>query len=82
MVAHSSILAWKNPWTEEPGRLYSPMGWQRVGHEFLSFYFLVLVFQNFLLTYQLDTVGLVSFHFLHLEVFFFPILIEFDFIIA
>ena len=21
MVAHSSILAWRNPWTEEPGRL-------------------------------------------------------------
>ena len=23
---HSSILAWKSPWTEEPGRLYSPWG--------------------------------------------------------
>ena len=22
MVTHSSILAWKIPWTEEPGRLY------------------------------------------------------------
>ena len=24
MAAHCSILAWKIPWTEEPGRLYSP----------------------------------------------------------
>ena len=23
MVTHSSILAWRNPWTEEPGRLQS-----------------------------------------------------------
>ena len=28
---HSSILAWKIPWTEEPGSL-QPMGSQRVGH--------------------------------------------------
>ena len=28
---HSSILAWRIPWTEEPGRLQS-MGLQRVGH--------------------------------------------------
>ena len=31
MATHSSILAWKIPWTEEPGRLQS-MGSQRVGH--------------------------------------------------
>ena len=31
MATHSSILAWKIPWTEEPGRLHS-MGSQRVGH--------------------------------------------------
>ena len=29
---HSSILAWKIPWTEEPGRLHS-MGSQRVRHD-------------------------------------------------
>ena len=29
---HSSILAWRIPWTEEPGRLQS-MGLQRVGHD-------------------------------------------------
>ena len=31
MAVHSSILAWRIPWTEEPGRL-QPMGLQRVGH--------------------------------------------------
>ena len=32
MATHSSTLAWKIPWTEEPGRLRS-MGSQRVGHD-------------------------------------------------
>ena len=32
MVTHSSILAWRIPWTEEPGRLQST-GLQRVGHD-------------------------------------------------
>ena len=31
VATHSSIFAWKIPWTEEPGRLRS-MGLQRVGH--------------------------------------------------
>ena len=31
VATHSSIPAWKIPWTEEPGRL-QPMGSQRVGH--------------------------------------------------
>ena len=31
MATHSSILVWRIPWMEEPGRLQS-MGWQRVGH--------------------------------------------------
>ena len=31
MATHSSTLAWKLPWTEEPGRLQS-MGSRRVGH--------------------------------------------------
>ena len=30
MATHSSILAWKIPWTEEPG---GSMGSQRVGHD-------------------------------------------------
>ena len=32
MAIHSSTLAWKIPWTEEPGRIQS-MGLQRVGHD-------------------------------------------------
>ena len=32
MATHSSILAWKIPWTGEPGGLQS-MGLQRVGHD-------------------------------------------------
>ena len=31
MSTHSRILAWKTPWTEEPGRLQAK-GLQRVGH--------------------------------------------------
>ena len=33
MAIHSSTLAWKIPWMEEPDRLQS-MGSQRVGHNF------------------------------------------------
>ena len=32
MATYSSILAWKIPWTEKPGRLQS-IGLQRVGHD-------------------------------------------------
>ena len=32
MAPHSSTLAWKIPWTEDPGRLPS-MGLERVGHD-------------------------------------------------
>ena len=32
MAIHSSTIAWKIPWTGEPGRLQS-MGSQRVGHD-------------------------------------------------
>ena len=32
MAPHSSTLAWKTPWTEEPGRLQS-MGSLRIGHD-------------------------------------------------
>ena len=32
MATHSSILAWRIPWTGEPGRLQS-MVLQRVGHD-------------------------------------------------
>ena len=32
---HSSILAWRIPWTEEPGGL-QPMGTQRIGHNCMT----------------------------------------------
>ena len=32
LATHSSVLAWRSPWTEEPGGLES-MGSQRVGHD-------------------------------------------------
>ena len=35
METHSSILAWRIPWTEEPGELQS-MGSQRVGHDWAT----------------------------------------------
>ena len=35
MPPHSSTLAWKIPWTKEPGRLQS-MGSQRVGHNWVT----------------------------------------------
>ena len=44
MAIHSSILAWKIPWKEEPGGLQS-MGLQRVGHDWatsLSFFLSLL----------------------------------------
>ena len=33
MATHSSILAWRIPWTEKPGGLQSIIGWNRVGHD-------------------------------------------------
>ena len=35
MATHPSILAWRIPWTEEPGGLQS-MGLQRVGHDWVT----------------------------------------------
>ena len=35
MTAHSGILAWRIPWTEEPGGLQS-VGSQRVGHDWVT----------------------------------------------
>ena len=42
MATHSSILAWKILWTEEPGRLWS-MGSQRVGHNWATNTYLLYV---------------------------------------
>ena len=39
-ATHSSILTWRNAWTEEPGRLQS-MGLQRVGHSWATSIFIL-----------------------------------------
>ena len=36
MATHSSLLAWRIPWTKEPGRL-QPMESQKVGHDWANF---------------------------------------------
>ena len=41
MATHSSILAWKIPWAEEPGRLQY-MGLQRVGQQLSNFTHLLI----------------------------------------
>ena len=35
MAIHASILAWRIPWTEEPGRLQS-LGSQKVGYDLVA----------------------------------------------
>ena len=42
VATYSSILAWRIPWTEEPGRLQS-MGLPRVGHDWMTFNHSVLL---------------------------------------
>ena len=56
MVTHSSVLAWRIPWTEKPGRLQS-MGSHRVGHDWsdlvvvvVSAYLRLLIFLPAILT--------------------------------
>ena len=45
MATHSSTLAWRIPWREEPGRLQS-MGSQRVRHDWVtSLHFIVVLFK-------------------------------------
>ena len=43
MATHSILLAWKTPWTEEPGKLQS-MGSRRVGHNWACTHLLKLFF--------------------------------------
>ena len=43
MGTHSSILAWKTPWVEEPGKLQF-MGSQRVGHDWATSLHLIFTF--------------------------------------
>ena len=45
MASHSSILAWRIPWTKEPDGLHS-MGWQRVGHKLIQSGLILRLFQE------------------------------------
>ena len=55
MEIHSSTIAWKIPWTEEPGRLQS-MGSRRVGHNWLHSSWCFLFFN--LLTWSITLIDL------------------------
>ena len=59
MVTHSSILAWRIPWTEEGGGLQS-VGSQRVGHGRVTFTIIMYVLMDlwaFKLCVELVPVG-------------------------
>ena len=45
MATHSSSLAWKVPWTEEPDRLQY-MGLQRIGHDWATSLSLILLWKS------------------------------------
>ena len=51
MATHSSILAWRIPWTEEPGRLRS-MGLQRVRHNWASKTFTSINVTHFIVSFH------------------------------
>ena len=54
MAIHSSILAWRIPWTEEPGRLQS-VGKQRVGHDWSDLAYMQLVGGGVISVYRINT---------------------------
>ena len=52
IATHSSILVWRIPWTEEPGRLQS-MGLHRVGHDWRDFeHRLAYIFSSVQISYS------------------------------
>ena len=54
MAIHSSILAWRIPWREDPGGPQS-MGWQRLGHNSVPF-----TFQSYIITVETTRCCLVT----------------------
>ena len=54
MAVHSSILAWRIPWTEEPGRLQSTEK-QRVGHDWRDLACMQLVGGDVISVYRINT---------------------------
>ena len=59
MAIHSSTIAWKIPWTEEPGRLQS-MGSQRIGHDQAISLSFSLLYLNGLVVFPGSYGGLIS----------------------
>ena len=53
MGAHSNSLAWRIPWTEEPGRLWSIM-LQRVGHDLVTM--TIYIYNGILLSHKNDEI--------------------------
>ena len=70
MAIHSSTIAWKIPWTEEPGRLQS-MGSQRVGHDWATSLSLSSIFYglNRVFPFRSSTMRLLFFFISHLPPF-------------
>ena len=67
MATHSSIFAWKIPWTEEPGGIQS-MGLQRVGHNWSRLQFIlniiIMIFWSWFHKYP-NWTNLIYFSFTH-----------------
>ena len=59
MATHSSILAWRIPWTEKPGGLQS-MGLQKVGHNWMNIK--KYAFRRGLALHRLLYLSIISYH--------------------
>ena len=71
MATHSSILAWRIPWTEEPGGLKST-GSQRVGHDWMTSLIVIWtksLFLFFLFENRFTEVNSYTIHFIHFKVY-------------
>ena len=63
MATHSSILAWRIPWAEEPGGLYSPWGRKESDMtERLHFHFHFLWRKEVLLDWWVSAIGIFTLH--------------------
>ena len=61
MAAHSSILAWRIPWTEEPGQLQWTRS-QRVGHDWSDLAQHIKSYENATVLHEFDFTMEDSFH--------------------
>ena len=62
MATHSSTLAWRIPWREEPGRLQS-MGSRRVRHDFtFTIYIYIYIYIFFFLSHSMSFVIIITYY--------------------